>query len=891
MPNVQEALRQNEFNNLVSTEIMDAYIRRLIGKRATEISNIEELESLNFFPMAYISNLNDEEKDTLLTRFKNCAEKKDYRDFIQIIEANVPRTSNRSVNGFIKEYEDFAQLAGKSKIGNLSHSDFMDALKSGGSFIIRLRDRLRRIQNFRSMASDRSDGFSGSQLTRILSGIYYVNDEFVGKADDFVRFMEVRGLFTNRNEVARHYNIEAMNNMGIDTGSIQNLINSEEYRDVAYNTKTNFNDYDIRDVEKISSLDEKITSIVALPYIRNLLNLPEGHMVSSIGEDGIRRNEYVNNFKNINNLNRVELNVLEELLKRNDDDNMQTIQTRLRNYSKIVNDVVDRVYDAHGKDIVRVNTEVNLEAEKANMKGLLANMLARDGAFAKSSEQDFLETAVGICVNNYQNLYHFIPEQSKTSMRIKEAGRDGKALEIARCYVTLNNKTYSIDVTGFEKDKNNNIVFKDDAQLNEIKGKLTSLYGVSFENVKKEDFKLGYNPVAEALMNILEGGREQDSNKQVANEVASEAETSQDNVEVSASENVQQASIPMGNSIFVGSEIYMKALIEARKKVKQYILEGKVEFVSKEPANSEANVVESSLNNNESESETNEEKNTENIVEPNEIDEKLFHDQIKKRLENQSENQEKEPDVEAQKKLGEASRSELTGLNLEDFNNLIKPNIEVKSENQEEEVQKVEEDVLVDEESIEESPETEQTEVKDEDKSIGDAFTDWYNQEKEKEIQKNLKAFATIDSQSSSKRDNNLADKPVEQKDIKQECDVEQKTSDKIPPKKSNARKINPTVKNKTERVTSQKQGLYYTDESGREIPVKIVEGGRIVVDTTRKYMGANHVFYFVNRKNERKFNKVFNEIKETNNINEYGATNQNTDLDRPREEEEELIK
>lgn len=854
MPNVQEALRQNEFNNLVSTEIMDAYIRRLTGKRATEISNIEELESLNFFPMAYISNLNDEEKNTLLTRFKNCAEKKDYRDFIQIIEANVPGTSNRSVNGFIKEYEDFAQLAGKSKIVNLSHSDFMDALNSGGSFIIRLRDRLRRIQNFRSMASNRSDGFSGSQLTRILSGIYYVNDEFVDKANDFVRFMEVKDYFNNDN-VKGHYKIEALNNIGVDTNSIQNLFNSDEYRDVAFNTKTNFNDYDIRDVEKISSLDEKITSIVALPYIRNLLNLPEGHMVSSIGEDGIRRNEYVNNFKNINNLNRRELNDLEELLKRNHDDNMQTIQTRLRNYSKIVNDVVDRVYDAHGKDIVRVNTEANPEAEKANMKGLLADMLARDGAFAKSSEQDFLETAVGICVNNYQNLYHFIPEQSKTSIRIKEAGRDGKALEIARCYVTLNNKTYSIDVTGFEKDENNNIVFKDDAQLNEIKGKLTSLYGVSFENVKKEDFKLGYNPVAEALMNILEGSREQDSNKQVANEVASEAETSQDNVEVSASENVQQASIPMGNSIFVGSEIYMKALIEARKKVRQYILEGKVEFVTKEPSNSKVNVVESSVNSGENESEANEEKNTEIIVEPNEIDEKLFHDQIKKHLENQSENQEKEPDTEAQKKLGETSRSELTGLNLEDFNNLIKPNIEVKNENQEEEIQKTEENVLVDEVSIAESPEMQHKEVKDDvSVTIGDASIDWYNQERQREIQKNSNTFATIGSQSSN-------------------------------------RKVNSTVKNKTERVTPQKLGLYYTDEKGREIPVKIVEDGRMVVDTTRKYMAANHVFYCVNRKNERKFNKAFNEIKETNNINEYDTTNQNTDLDRPREEEEELIK
>ena len=856
MPNVQEALRQNEFNNLVSTEIMDAYIRRLSGKKATDINSVEELEALNFFPIAYVSNLNDEGKNALLAVFKDCAEKKDYRNFIQIVEAHVPGTSNRSVDGFIKEYENFAQLAGKAEIRDLSHLDFMDALNSGGSIFVRLRDRLRGIENFRSMASNRTAGFTANQLTRILSGIYYVNDEFVGKADDFVRFMEVRGLFTNRNEVARHYNIEAMNNMGIDTGSIQNLINSEEYRDVAYNTKTNFNDYGIRDIEKISSLDEKITSIVALPYIRNMLDLPEGHMVTSFDERGVLRNEYVNNFKNINNLNRVELNVLEELLKRNDDDNMQTIQTRLRNYSKIVNDVVDRVYDAHGKDIVRVNTEVNPEVEKANMRGLLANMLAHDGAFAKSSEQDFLETAVGICVNNYQNLYHFIPEQSKTSMRIKEAGRDGKALEIARCYVTLNNKTYSIDVTGFEKDKNNNIVFKDDAQLNEIKRKLTSLYSVSFENVKKEDFKLGYNPVAEALMNILGGGREQDSNKQVANEVASEVETSQDNAEVSASEDVQQASIPMGNSIFVGSEIYMRALSEARKKVRQYILEGKVEFVSKESSNSKENVVESSVRSNENESEANEEKNTEIIVEPNEIDEKLFHDQIKKRLENQSENQEKEPDVEAQKKLGEASRSELTGLNLEDFNNLIKPNIEVKNENREEEVQKTEEDVLVDEVSIAESSETERKEVKDDALvTIGDASIDWYNQERQKESQKNLNAFGTIYNQ------------PI-------------------------ARKVNSTIKNKAERVTSQKQGLYYTDEKGREIPVKIVEDGRMVVDTTRKYMAANHVFYFVNRKNERKFNKAFNEIKQKNNINEYDTTkNQNTDLDGHREEEEELTK
>ena len=845
MPNVQEALRQNEFNNLVSTEIMDAYIRRLTGKRATEISNIEELESLNFFPMAYISNLNDEEKNTLLTRFKNCAEKKDYRDFIQIIEANVPGTSNRSVNGFIKEYEDFAQLAGKSKIGNLSHSDFMDALKSGGSFIIRLRDRLRRIQNFRSMASDRSDGFSGSQLTRILSGIYYVNDEFIDKANDFVRFMEVRGLFTNRNEVARHYNIEAMNNMGIDTGSIQNLINSEEYRDVAYNTKTNFNDYDIRDVEKISSLDEKITSIVALPYIRNLLNLPEGHMVSSIGEDGIRRNEYVNNFKNINNLNRVELNVLEELLKRNDDDNMQTIQTRLRNYSKIVNDVVDRVYDAHGKDIVRVNTEVNPEVEKANMKGLLANMLARDGAFAKSSEQDFLETAVDICVNNYQNLYHFIPEQSKTSMRIKEAGRDGKALEIARCYVTLNNKTYSIDVTGFEKDKNNNIVFKDDAQLNEIKGKLTSLYGVSFENVKKEDFKLGYNPVAEALMNILEGSREQDSNKQVANEVASEAETSQDNVEVSASENVQQASIPTGNSIFVGSEIYMKALIEARKKVKQYILEGKVEFVSKEPANSEANVVESSLNNNESESETNKELDAEIVAEPNEIDEKLFRDQIKRELEAQNGNQEED----LQKSLVEASRSELTGLSLEEFNNLIKPNIEVKNENQEEEIQKTEEDVLVDEKSVEEGTKTEsQDGVIPEKRNEAD---------KEKELKDKL--FNTIVFKDD--RQGDFEDKvflnELKNKVAKSIVPYDSELAEK---QQINNTNVKPILKNKTERVSPPYLPVKIGDgKRERHIPLKI-EGGIVKLNTEEKWRAGNGQWYSMSKKRKREFEKYIAE-------------------------------
>ena len=110
MPNVQEVLRQNEFNNLVSTEIIDAYINRLTGKRAVDINTIEELDSLNFFPMSYIASLNDDNKEKLLNVFKEAASSKDYRKFIQVVEARVPGINNRTNNGFAREYENFADL-------------------------------------------------------------------------------------------------------------------------------------------------------------------------------------------------------------------------------------------------------------------------------------------------------------------------------------------------------------------------------------------------------------------------------------------------------------------------------------------------------------------------------------------------------------------------------------------------------------------------------------------------------------------------------------------------------------------------------------------------------------------------------------------------------------
>lgn len=909
MPNVQEVLRQNEFNNLVSTEIIDAYINRLTGKRAVDINTIEELDSLNFFPMSYIASLNDDNKEKLLNVFKEAASSKDYRKFIQVVEARVPGINNRTNNGFAREYENFANLAGKSQINSVSFRDLMDSLNSGNSIFVRLRDRLRGIQNFRSMAGNRSDGFSGSQVARILSGLYYVNDEFVSKADDFVRFMEVRGLFTNRNEVTRHYNIEVMNNMGIYTNDIQNLIDSEEYREVAYNQNTNFNDYNIDDIKKISELDEKISSLVATPYIRNMLNLPEGQMVSRVDEDGIRRSEYVNHFKNLNNLNRTELVTLEELLKRNDNDNLQTITARLREYSSLINGVVDKFYNEYSADISR-DINGNPVITRDNIKYRLVSALSREGAFAKSNVEDFIQVATNVCLKNDWIVSSNLDETSKNNIMTKKGNINGRGTTFTSCYVMVDNKVYELDNIEFARDKDNKLIFQNNLQFEEIKRKLTKLYGISFENVKKEDFTLGYNPLAENFLDalILRQTQEnqstsgtQESNASVENSKAKE-DRKKENV---ATQNVSFAGA-VGGNVFVGSDIYMKALIEARKRVREYILSGQVEIIDK---NSQKN-------------QTAEEKVEEKVEEKIEKNEKKSDEKRERAFVNSSKSEatfESEPEI----------------IKLMNDDIVIKDNehtIRIRSNKKDDEEKKIDE--------------TEDKKIKSGD--IEEEATSYENDQLDKEQKEVLSDVRQKPlSEMADNKDKKLIKSEVEasekNKDIKDELfDKVRFKSDFVDPfEKDHTKKVdivsydpdfarkqeiynkntNPILEEKVEksekksdekrehafvnssksgasfegepvlketekRVKPQKVGLYYFDELGRQIPTALKDGG-FVVDKKREYWTGNNRHFSVSPKKEREFDKILKNAQTNKNIVREYFDNQNKESKTVNEENE----
>ncbi len=926
MPNVQEVLRQNEFNNLVSTEIIDAYINRLTGKRAVDINTIEELDSLNFFPMSYIASLNDDNKEKLLNVFKEAASSKDYRKFIQVVEARVPGINNRTNNGFAREYENFANLAGKSQINSVSFRDLMDSLNSGNSIFVRLRDRLRGIQNFRSMAGNRSDGFSGSQVARILSGLYYVNDEFVSKADDFVRFMEVRGLFTNRNEVTRHYNIEVMNNMGIYTNDIQNLIDSEEYREVAYNQNTNFNDYNIDDIQKISELDEKISSLVATPYIRNMLNLPEGQMVSRVDEDGIRRSEYVNHFKNLNNLNRTELVTLEELLKRNDNDNLQTITARLREYSSIINEVADKFYNEYS-DKISKDIDGNPVIGRDNIKYRLVSALSREGAFAKSNVEDFIQVATNVCLKNDWIASINIEETAKNSIMTKKGNVNGQETSLTSCYVMVDNKMYELDNIEFARDKDNKLVFKNNLHFEEIKRRLTDLYGISFENVKKEDFTLGFNPLAENFMSTLvERQKQADaSNSQVQDE-----DVSVENSENKQDDNKENDPQPMlfggatGGNVFVGSDIYMKALIEARKRVREYILNGQVEVINKTPqetssveekkAGKEHPFVKSSRTevSFESKPEIKKLKNNDIIIKDDEHALKIYSNK-----KNDEEREGESPIKKAEEAEKVTIKPEVgSNENNEDRNSELFDAIRYKKGISDPFIRQV----LADQQAL--NNQSRKTGTVPYDSEFAKRQETHERAGKENEGESSIKgaeetegvAIKTGVEPNKTNEDSNselsddirykqgISDPFTNQVLADQQALNNQSSKTSIVPfdsefakrqeayeRASNKNAI-PVLKETKKKVKPQKRGLYYCDELGRQIPVALKDG-IFVVDKERQYVASNNRFYSVSPKKEKEFGKVLNNAQSNKNVVREYFDNQSKENKTVKEEENEFVK
>lgn len=571
---------QKDFNNIVTSEIINAYIKRMSGESVSSIDSIEKLSALNFFPARYISRLNDGDKQKLLNIFNDCAKQNDFRKFIQVVETKVPGTLNRTLDGYIKEYKNFVNLPENKVIENFTYRDLYDSLDQ--SRIGRFIDRLFGMQNFRSMSKEKSDGFSGRQISRILSGLYFIKDEFDSKKDRFEHFSKLQDLFLEKRSIVDHFKkkdeelskefFKNVEDMGINSRQIQDVLVGGDSKDYALNRVDFFETTSIEDLEKIAELDEKMTSIVAVPFIKNLL--------------GLSNNE---GFKDLNELNPRQLKDLETLLSRKEGDTRAIIMDRLAKFSNVIENVVDKTYNNFSDLIKRSNGESLFSKEEITDE--IVNALAEQGAFAKETVQDFAYAATNITLNNDLFINKFEKE------KISGLNKDFASIDDGNiCYIQLEGKVYELNgLNAVESEPG--IYTLPSESFEEMKNKLASIYGVSFENIDSNDIKIGINPLAENFLDIAVE-QEKLNTKNADEKVSEENQNNYTNQDISTqsqeikvqdktSSNSYTMSSSSGFTIFTGSEVYLEALEEARKRVREYILTGRVEFINKESVDSQ----------------------------------------------------------------------------------------------------------------------------------------------------------------------------------------------------------------------------------------------------------------------------------------------------------------
>ncbi len=571
---------QKDFNNIVTSEIINAYIKRMSGESVSSIDSIEKLSALNFFPARYISRLNDGDKQKLLNIFNDCAKQNDFRKFIQVVETKVPGTLNRTLDGYIKEYKNFVNLPENKVIENFTYRDLYDSLDQ--SRIGRFIDRLFGMQNFRSMSKEKSDGFSGRQISRILSGLYFIKDEFDSKKDRFEHFSKLQDLFLEKRSIVDHFKkkdeelskefFKNVEDMGINSRQIQDVLVGGDSKDYALNRVDFFETTSIEDLEKIAELDEKMTSIVAVPFIKNLL--------------GLSNNE---GFKDLNELNPRQLKDLETLLSRKEGDTRAIIMDRLAKFSNVIENVVDKTYNNFSDFIKRSDGESLFSKEEITDE--IVNALAEQGAFAKETVQDFAYAATNITLNNDLFINKFEKE------KISGLNKDFASIDDGNiCYIQLEGKVYELNgLNAVESEPG--IYTLPSESFEEMKNKLASIYGVSFENIDSNDIKIGINPLAENFLDIAVE-QEKLNTKNADEKVSEENQNNYTNQDVSTqsqeikvqdktSSNSYAMPSSSGFTIFTGSEVYLEALEEARKRVREYILTGRVEFINKESVDSQ----------------------------------------------------------------------------------------------------------------------------------------------------------------------------------------------------------------------------------------------------------------------------------------------------------------
>lgn len=573
---------QRDFNSIVTTEIINAYIKRMSGESISSIDSIEKLNSLNFFPAKYIAHLNDGDKQKLLGIFKTCAKNNDFRKFIQFVETEIPGTLNRTLDGYIKEYEKFINSPENTEIVDFTYRDLYKSLEP--SRIERLIDRFFGMQNFKSMAREKNEGFSGKQITRILSGLYYIKDEFDSKKDNFEHYVKLQDMFLEKRSIVDYFKnkdeelskefFKNIEEMGINSRQIQDVLVGGENKDYALNRVDVFDNTSIEDLEKIADMDEKITSIIAVPFIKNFLGLQNS-------ED----------FKDLNELNPRQLKDLESLLSLKEGDTRATIMERLAQFSNVIEYVVDTTYNRFSH-IIRSNGESLFSKEEITNE--IVNNLAEQGAFAKENLQDFAYAATGISLNNDLFINRF------DNKIISKINQDLVSLGIGNiCYVQLDGKVYELNGIKVKESNPGVYTLPSSEAFDEIKNMLKNNYRKSFENINIEDIKIGMNPLAEIFLNVAveqeKANENANKNKNLGetqlqnNNINQSAETKEQEQGVLETNNTKSNSYVTKDSsnftVFTASEVYLDALEEARKKVREYLLSGRAEFISNDNNN------------------------------------------------------------------------------------------------------------------------------------------------------------------------------------------------------------------------------------------------------------------------------------------------------------------
>ena len=597
MAGVQDELRVDEFNNLVKRDILNAYSLKVTGKDIDKIVSISDLDSLNLFPLGYLDSKSSEEQAEILKVFTDCVEKNNFRDFVSLIEVNFPGISNRSIEGYEEAFRSLLEKTRNKE--SLTYSELFKGIKNGNSKVLNVARNILSKTIFRGLRGkygEERDSSSAKQVLKYLSGLYYVNDKFESNAN----------AFEHISSVTRHYllgekfsqlNKERLENMGIRVSTINNILNEDTIKFLA-SIDSDFEKNDIRDIERAVKIDEEITSIVATPYIRNLLNLPTGVGNITKNENGETEIYTINKFKGINELTGNDLVAFEKMLQRRSDDTSEDIVARLKSFCKVIESATNNLYENYS-DKLNLDSEGKLVVSKEELQSRLVSFLGQSGAFAKENVEDFTYAALDTIVNYETILSGVFKEEEYEKIRSHKGNKKDEDNNLSTAYVKLEGKVYSLPDVKIEEDANHKFHLAKDQDIELLKRQLSIAYGKSFDKVTIEDFKFGTNVLAEEFLGEIEKQkikeaqeRETKQTQENANEQDSSSSASEDNLgsenntvaENSKQNNSQKSAfVPLdmvnGVSVFTGSDIYLKALTEARKRVREAILSGQAEFV------------------------------------------------------------------------------------------------------------------------------------------------------------------------------------------------------------------------------------------------------------------------------------------------------------------------